>query len=64
MASRTGIWTLNQLAKKMCAAIVTFTPIIQRTFPENAALQAALSAANAACAVLATETSNEFVYGD
>lgn len=64
MAQRTGISSLNSLAKQMCRAVTIFTPIIRRVYPENEAILAALDAANAACALLEQETASLIVYGD
>jgi len=48
----------------MCKAVVKFTPVIELLFPTNTALQAALVAANAACAELASELRLVRDYGD
>jgi len=48
----------------MCKYIVAFTPAIQRAYPSNSALLAALAAANAACGVLASELQEVREYGD
>jgi hypothetical protein len=41
-----------QAAQLLCRLVTKFTPIIARIYPENTTLQAALAAANAACAEL------------
>lgn len=64
MASRTGIPSLMSVASVMCALLTKFTPIITKLYPENAALLAALAAAQAACAVLTQELSKVRAYGD
>lgn len=64
MARRTGISSINKIAKEMCRLVTTFTPIIQRIYPENVALLAALDAANAACALLVVESENALEFGD
>jgi len=64
MARRTGLPTLLQLAQNMCRLIVKFTPIIQQLYGGNAALMAALAAANAACAILVQEIADVIVPGD
>lgn len=64
MARRTGVPTLLALAKKMCQFLARYTVVIQTLYPGNQALQAALTAANAACAVLATELELVREYGD
>lgn len=64
MAKRTGIFTINQVAKRMCKLILTFTPIIRKEFGESAPVMLALEAANLACGVLEAETSALIEYGD
>lgn len=63
MSHRTGVPTMIQVARRLCLLIVNFTPIIQKTYPENAALLAALAAANAACSVLGTELNEVREFG-
>lgn len=55
MTRRLGVPSLIDVAKEMCRLITLFSPIIQRAYPNNAALLAALAAANAACATLHLE---------
>lgn len=64
MAKRTGIPSLMFLASRMCRLIIQFSPVIAQLFPSNAALLAALAAANAACAVLHQELALVRDYGD
>lgn len=64
MARRTGIPSLMEVARRLCILIVKFTPTIQHLYGNNAALMAALAAANAACAVLHTELAAVRDYGD
>lgn len=64
MASRTGIPSLLSVAQIMCRLLTQFTPIITKAYPDNAALLAALAAAQAACAVLNQELSKVRAYGD
>lgn len=64
MARRTGIPTLMMIARRMCDLIVRFTPVIQDLYPTNAALLAALAAANAACAALHVELADVREVGD
>lgn len=64
MASRTGVFKIGNLAKAMCKAVTISTPAIQRAYPSNAALMAALQAANTACQLLASEVDSVKVYGD
>jgi len=64
MARRIGVPTLMRVAHQMCKYIVAFTPAIQRAYPSNSALLAALAAANAACGVLASELQEVREYGD
>jgi len=52
---RTGAPTMIKIGKRLCDLIQRFGPVLRAAFPENAALDAALSAAMAACAVLTTE---------
>lgn len=53
-----------QIARRMCDLITKFTPIITQLYPTNAALLAALAAANTACAALHAELSEVREYGD
>lgn len=55
MASRTGVPSLIGIASEMCRLLAKFSPIIAAKYPTNAALIAALAAANAACSVLDAE---------
>jgi hypothetical protein len=55
MALRTGLPSLAVVAREMCRLIAYATPIVQRVYPGNAPLLAALAAANAACEVLHSE---------
>lgn len=55
MARRTGVPSLLQVAKRMCDLLNKFSPVISTLYPSNAALLAALSAAEAACHVLRDE---------
>ncbi len=64
MARRTGVPSLMFVARRMCDLITRFTPIIIQLYPSNAALQAALSAANAACMVLHEQLAMVRQYGD
>ena len=64
MARRTGVPSLMFVARRMCALIAKFTPVIQHLYPTNAALMAALAAANAACSVLHAELETVREYGD
>lgn len=63
MARRTGVPTILLVAKEMCRLLAKFTPVIVALYPENTALNAALAAANSACAVLATELEQVRDYG-
>lgn len=64
MTRRTGVPSLMQIARRMCDLITKFTPIITQLYPTNAALLAALAAANTACAALHAELSEVREYGD
>lgn len=56
---RDGLYSLDKVARNLCRLITAFTPTIQRLYPSNAALLAALAAANAACAVLQQEVQEQ-----
>lgn len=64
MAKRTGLPSLLKVAHRLCYLIVVFTPIIQKQYPNNDTLLAALATANAACQALGTEISNALPVGD
>jgi hypothetical protein len=55
MARRTGVYTLQYTAKTLCRFVSKFTPILTSLYPTNAALLAALAAANGACHTLFEE---------
>lgn len=61
---RDGSSTLIRLAQGFCFALGKFTPYLIEKYPENAALQAALAAASAACAVLRSELAKIHQVGD
>lgn len=52
MARRTGVPSLMKVAREMCRLITKFSPVIAQYFPGSTGVQAALAAANAACAAL------------
>lgn len=62
--ARNGIPSMMAVAKKLCQLIVKFTPILTVQYPSNAALLAALAAANAACAALSEELAPLREYSD
>jgi hypothetical protein len=64
MAQRNGVPTMIQVAQRLCQLVVKFTPIITQQFPSNAALLAALAAANTACAALEAQLQLVRSYGD
>lgn len=64
MARRTGLRTIRELAHQMCRLVVRFTPTLQAAFPDSPALQAALVAANAACAELVIQADLLLEFGD
>lgn len=64
MARRNYVFTLQKVAMALCKYIAVATPILQRQYPENATLQAALVAANTACGVLFEELEAVRVVGD
>lgn len=61
---RTGIPSLIDIASELCRLISKFGPLIGALYPTNAALQAALAAAGAACQTLETELRQVREYGD
>lgn len=61
---RTGLPTIRAVSNRLCNYVTTFTPVITKAFPANAALIAALAAANAACAVLVAEADAQLPIGD
>lgn len=63
MTRRTGLPSLRVVAREMCRLVTKFTPVIQSLYSENAALMAALLAANAACAELVAEIDGELEPG-
>lgn len=63
MTRRTGLPSLRDVAKEMCRLLTKFTPVIAAAYPENAALLAALAAANAACAALVEEVEGQLPTG-
>jgi hypothetical protein len=60
---RDGFYSIRKAARQMCRFIFTFTPVIQRLYPSNAALHAALAAANAACEALVAEIDGQATPG-
>jgi hypothetical protein len=48
----------------MCRLLAKFAPLISALYPENAALQAALAAASAACQQLDAQLRQVREYGD
>lgn len=52
---RDGLFSLHKTAMRLCSLIVRFAPVIQRLYPENTALQVALTAALTACQALDAE---------
>jgi hypothetical protein len=63
MAKRTGIPTLLWVAKRLCQLVADYGSVITALYPSNAALIAALAAANAACSTLAAELEMVRDYG-
>lgn len=61
---RTGVPSLIDIAGELCRLIAKFGPTIGALYPENAALQAALAAAAAACLALETQLEQVREYGD
>lgn len=60
---RDGVPTLYRLAAALCSALTKFAPIITAKYPDNAALLAALVAAQAACSVLVAQLDGVRDYG-
>lgn len=55
MAQRNGIPTILKIALRLCQLLDKFAPVLAVQFSGNAALLAAISAAQAACQVLTVE---------
>jgi hypothetical protein len=55
MARRTGIPSIHEAARELCRLVNKFRPLLTILYAENAALLAALAAAQAACAELVVE---------
>lgn len=64
MARRTGIPTIQTVARQLCKYVTKYSSVIAKLYPENAALLAALTAAAAACQVLQVELEAVREYGD
>jgi hypothetical protein len=64
MAQRSGLPSLEIVAREMCRLITKYSPVIRLLYPGNAALMAALAAAEAACTALEEEISGVLVPGD
>lgn len=62
MTRVTYIPSVQSAAENMCKLLARATPVIARLYPTNAALQAALAAANAACEELAIQAAQERDY--
>jgi len=62
MATRTGLFTIRNLAYQICRKYPVWAPIIARVYPNNAALTAALEAAVVACQVLVEEVDGVRTY--
>lgn len=57
--NRNGLRLIRNIAHQACRQITFWTPVIKVAFPANPALYAALTAANAACALLVEEADKE-----
>lgn len=64
MTTRTYVPTLQKVAKQLCKYVVLGAPVIERQYPGNATLQAALATALAACQLLDVELEDVREYGD
>lgn len=62
--TRVGIPTLLLLSTALCRALTKFGHLIEEKYPDNAALLAALAAANAACSILIPELYKVREWGD
>lgn len=56
---RDGLFSLQKTSRELCRLITKFAPIIQQLYPLNTALQAALTAALAACSILEEEVTDQ-----
>jgi len=63
-ARRTGVPSIMLIAREMCRLLAKFSPVITTLYPTNAALLAALAAAQAACAQLDAQLALVRDYGD
>lgn len=61
---RTGIPSLIDVASELCRLVAKYGGTIGALYPQNAALQAALAAAAAACLALETQLEQVREYGD
>jgi len=64
MATRTGIPKITKIARALCLAVVVFTPTIRKVTNNSPAVEAALQAALAACALLEAELAAYLPPGD
>jgi len=64
LATRTGLPTIVEVSKRLCALINAFSPIIRKLYPDNTALINALEAAQAACYVLHQVAQDQIVIGE
>lgn len=61
---KTGVPSLILVAHELCRLLSKFAPLIAALYPQNAALQAALAAASAACQTLEAQLLMVREYGD
>jgi len=59
-----GAWSLWYISGKLCSALAKFGPYLKATYADNAALLAALAAAETACSQLRTEAYKLRQFGD
>lgn len=64
MAQRIGFATLEDLARRMCKAVVKFSPLIRSSFPNSPELLLALETALTACSLLDEEIAKVKEIGD
>ena len=58
-----GFYSIRKYARLMCHFIQVFEPVIRKKYPANTALQAALTAAMAACNLLIQEIDEQAPVG-
>jgi hypothetical protein len=64
MPAKTGVPSLQNVAKELCRLVLKFEPILVVVYATNPALLTALAAAGAACRELEKELAKVREYGD